>query len=917
MQIYNLLCNTISPTSGTSWRLPSALLWARCPALRDLIQDFWAHGGESLELSIDATEEVVANVCHFIHSGLVVLPTSFANQCEMLRVSTQLQMVGMQVQLETSMMAKISLDNTIILLEFCEHFQYIALAERCIAMIEQAHEQGGAVTAGLGIDIGYQNANEGQGKRVTDDVNASLKNAIAESLQDVNELLKSSIPSVPSNSSSSTPISSSSAVSSHSQPRQKDSQLQTTSARLAVQQATAAASVSEDEDQYSNQSQQAGTMHSMNQTKLKSGGIYTLLLKQNQPEGGSAGSAAIDLGHDDHLFEEPIAKKSLQPGSGSARKPSIPGAAPNTGKKAVALTTPSGAVLREYQRDMSLQPPRAKTEAEKRWDDMSKPRHVRKPVTKEKPDKETGKHEKEGKEEGGGEEEDDCDVIVPVSSSSAVASHPNSTSTTAAIASNGTNKARNNSNTSNNNSTASNNNATPGRRKPSTNLISGSSSAASTANNAMKNASNVSNTLSTTSSSLKSTQSLETPFDPPRNANPHPNPNDAHYDSNEEDNFHDNYANNNKTRNDTTANNDNSAVRSSLALLKTKRSLGTTSRLATLNQKLATGALLSSTTGSNNSDNSSGTAGRGVGGNIRSNVNAVRQSKDSQYSDSYEEHNGDENDDQDDSEQLYRHHMPTSSSTNRQSVGASHNQNQFNSRNDNINSASARNHGSSSQNPNKAFSSGQYDENEKETNGYEDAGNSSRYEEESQDYDEGVAYDANSSQSLLPCPDCQRCFAPESLQKHVKICKKVFASRRRVFDSSKKRVEGIPELQTILEQQKKSKGRNAKAEAAKAEKASKWKEQSSQFREAMRAAREYAQAKESGNLQAYLKDNQPNAKEPYVDPSLKQCPNCLRRFNEKAAERHFPICKDIRAQPTMLKKGTGGSATTMTMKPRR
>lgn len=35
-----------------------------------------------------------------------------------------------------------------------------------------------------------------------------------------------------------------------------------------------------------------------------------------------------------------------------------------------------------------------------------------------------------------------------------------------------------------------------------------------------------------------------------------------------------------------------------------------------------------------------------------------------------------------------------------------------------------------------------------------------------------------------------------------------------------------------------------------------------------------------------------------------QCPNCSRRFNETAAERHIPKCKDIKARPTMLKKGS-------------
>ena len=41
------------------------------------------------------------------------------------------------------------------------------------------------------------------------------------------------------------------------------------------------------------------------------------------------------------------------------------------------------------------------------------------------------------------------------------------------------------------------------------------------------------------------------------------------------------------------------------------------------------------------------------------------------------------------------------------------------------------------------------------------------------------------------------------------------------------------------------------------------------------------------------------------DPSLVQCPHCGRRFNENAAERHIPKCKDIIAKPNFLKRGNG------------
>ena len=30
---------------------------------------------------------------------------------------------------------------------------------------------------------------------------------------------------------------------------------------------------------------------------------------------------------------------------------------------------------------------------------------------------------------------------------------------------------------------------------------------------------------------------------------------------------------------------------------------------------------------------------------------------------------------------------------------------------------------------------------------------------------------------------------------------------------------------------------------------------------------------------------------------LIECPNCERKFNKRAAERHIPVCKDIIAKP--------------------
>lgn len=167
----------------------------------------------------------------------------------------------------------------------------------------------------------------------------------------------------------------------------------------------------------------------------------------------------------------------------------------------------------------------------------------------------------------------------------------------------------------------------------------------------------------------------------------------------------------------------------------------------------------------------------------------------------------------------------------------------------------------------------------------------------------------------MECPDCGRKFNPIPYQKHVKICAKVFLQKRKVFDSTKMRIADNPELVQIIKKTQKEAKIAAKAAAPAAVAAnkeipikasggsgggaSKWKQQSEAFRAALKAAKQYSQAKESGGPLP-----PPVASAP--DPSLIPCPHCGRRFNEKAADRHIPQCQNILAKPTSLKRGAGG-----------
>ncbi len=76
----------------------------------------------------------------------------------------------------------------------------------------------------------------------------------------------------------------------------------------------------------------------------------------------------------------------------------------------------------------------------------------------------------------------------------------------------------------------------------------------------------------------------------------------------------------------------------------------------------------------------------------------------------------------------------------------------------------------------------------------------------------------------------------------------------------------------------------------------KWKQQSNSLRMAMMAAK--------GKMCLPAGDGMVQVS----DDGLVPCPHCNRRFNQKAAERHIPKCKDIKAKPRTLRRGAGTGA---------
>lgn len=176
---------------------------------------------------------------------------------------------------------------------------------------------------------------------------------------------------------------------------------------------------------------------------------------------------------------------------------------------------------------------------------------------------------------------------------------------------------------------------------------------------------------------------------------------------------------------------------------------------------------------------------------------------------------------------------------------------------------------------------------------------------------------------LIECPEgCGRSFNEVALSKHVKVCKKVFQQKRKVFDSQAARKT---EEQILLERQARkgtkqpTMGKFGTQQMSAPFKTNqkqqpKWKKESEALRAGLRAARG---AKLTKSEQLALQSGQQN-------DDLIPCDYCGRKFNEKAATKHIPFCanKNKMAQvkagskpTTSTKPTTTSSSKTMISKP--
>ncbi|XP_066991356.2 DNA ligase 1 [Anabrus simplex] len=140
---------------------------------------------------------------------------------------------------------------------------------------------------------------------------------------------------------------------------------------------------------------------------------------------------------------------------------------------------------------------------------------------------------------------------------------------------------------------------------------------------------------------------------------------------------------------------------------------------------------------------------------------------------------------------------------------------------------------------------------------------------------------APANNDLVECRVCHRRFASDRIAKHESICDRTSRKKRKEYDATKHRVAGT-EAEAYVRRASRS---GAQQQLKGPSKKDDWRKKHEDFIATIRAAKQaQAHVKAGGNLRD-LPPPPPLDTSDYI-----QCPHCLRKFNEAAAERHIPRC---------------------------
>eukprot|EP00927_Polykrikos_kofoidii_P040728 TRINITY_DN34772_c0_g1_i1.p1 TRINITY_DN34772_c0_g1~~TRINITY_DN34772_c0_g1_i1.p1 ORF type:complete len:700 (-),score=134.71 TRINITY_DN34772_c0_g1_i1:62-2074(-) len=153
-------------------------------------------------------------------------------------------------------------------------------------------------------------------------------------------------------------------------------------------------------------------------------------------------------------------------------------------------------------------------------------------------------------------------------------------------------------------------------------------------------------------------------------------------------------------------------------------------------------------------------------------------------------------------------------------------------------------------------------------------------------FEGALAEAAEDTEPQEQCAHCGRSFRLKALQRHQKICEKVFLQKRKAFDvvATVIPAEAAKAKKANEVLARKTAGRNVNGPVADS---GSWREKSEAMRAGMRAARVVSKFIKEGRPLSELPPPKPTPVE--LDDRV-PCPHCGRRFGTQQAERHIPHC---------------------------
>ncbi|VDD90596.1 unnamed protein product [Enterobius vermicularis] len=137
------------------------------------------------------------------------------------------------------------------------------------------------------------------------------------------------------------------------------------------------------------------------------------------------------------------------------------------------------------------------------------------------------------------------------------------------------------------------------------------------------------------------------------------------------------------------------------------------------------------------------------------------------------------------------------------------------------------------------------------------------------------------NETTYPCSNCGRRFIQASLAKHEPVCKKI-GKKRKVFDSGKQRATGSD---ITLQNVRKAERERQLVGGVFPRPQTSWRERHESFVSAVSTSRQV-------DYNTHKNSASPPIPRTSVPKDYVRCDYCGRNFNQQAAERHIPFCRD-------------------------